>query len=176
MRIRELFTVPEGKKITEKMFGKVLLSSVCSIFLCMACLIGTTWAWFTVSIENTENEIWIGEPKINLTVGGSNYDSGAIISDAEITLHMVHANETDDFDKKSTLYVTLTIQSASGTTIVYTTLNESNNYNAAINIQNRTGKPCAVSWAVSWFAPANAATLTNHTVTLDAEEPTGPSA
>ena len=40
--MKELFAVPEGKKITEKMFGRVLISSVCSILLCMACLIGTT--------------------------------------------------------------------------------------------------------------------------------------
>lgn len=59
MRIKDLFTVPEGEKVTEQVFRRVLISSICSILLCMACLAGTTWAWFTVSIENTDNVIEI---------------------------------------------------------------------------------------------------------------------
>lgn len=68
MRIKELFTIPEGTKVTEKMFSKVLLSSICSILLCMACLVSTTWAWFAVSIENTCNEIIIAtvNPKVKI--------------------------------------------------------------------------------------------------------------
>lgn len=59
MRLKDLFTVPEGQKVTEKYFHRVLISSICSILLCMSCLAGTTWAWFTVSIENQGNEIQI---------------------------------------------------------------------------------------------------------------------
>ena len=59
MRIKDLFTVPEGEKVTEQVFHRVLISSICGILLCMACLAGTTWAWFTVSIENTDNVIEI---------------------------------------------------------------------------------------------------------------------
>lgn len=59
MRIKDLFTVPEGEKVTEQVFHRVLISSICSILLCMTCLAGTTWAWFTVSIENTGNVIEI---------------------------------------------------------------------------------------------------------------------
>ena len=68
MRIRNLFTVPEGEKVTEKMFGRVLVSSVCSILFCMACLAGTTWAWFSASIQNTDNVIQIAEVTANVTV------------------------------------------------------------------------------------------------------------
>ena len=68
MRIKELFTVPDGKKVTEKMMYKVLFSSICSILLCMACLVGTTWAWFTVSIENTGNEIQIATVTAKVTI------------------------------------------------------------------------------------------------------------
>ena len=71
MRLKELFSVPEGKKVTEKVFGRVLISSVCSILLSMACLISTTWAWFTVSIENTDNVIHIATvtPNVQITSG-----------------------------------------------------------------------------------------------------------
>ena len=63
MHIKDLFAVPEGKNISEKMFGRVLLSSVCSILLCTACLVGTTWAWFTVEVKSAESSIVIGEPE-----------------------------------------------------------------------------------------------------------------
>ena len=59
MRIKHLFTVTPEEKLTEKRLLQVLISSVCSMLLCMACLAGTTWAWFEVSIENHDNEIRI---------------------------------------------------------------------------------------------------------------------
>ena len=57
MKIKHLFAVPQGEKVTEKHLRRVLISSICSILLCMTCMVSTTWAWFTVSIENTNNVI-----------------------------------------------------------------------------------------------------------------------
>ena len=71
MRLKDLFAVPKGQRITDKYLCRVLVSYICSILLCMGCLAGTTWAWFTVSIENTENVIQIGTPQVNVTVDGS---------------------------------------------------------------------------------------------------------
>ena len=71
MKIKDLFTVPEGQKVTEKVFHRVLISSICSILLCMSCLVSTTWAWFTVSIENQGNEIQIVEFEVSVTQGGA---------------------------------------------------------------------------------------------------------
>ena len=176
MRLKELFIIPEGKKVTEKVFGRVLISSICSILLCMVCLISTTWAWFTVSVDNMGNEIQIGKPEISLTVADSAYVPGAELTDRDISLNMVHANTADEFHKKSTLYVTLTIQNGSETTTVYTTLNESNNYSAAINIKNNAGTPCSLSWTASWFVPVKAVELTDSTITLETEEPAESSA
>ena len=76
MRLKNLFAVPEGAKITEKYLHRVLLISVCSILLCMSCLVCTTWAWYAVDIENTQNVIWIGEPNIKLTIDGAAYAAG----------------------------------------------------------------------------------------------------
>ena len=70
MKIKELFTVPEGQKVTEKVFHRVLISSICSILLCMSCLVSTTWAWFTVSIENQGNEIQIVNFEVSVTQNG----------------------------------------------------------------------------------------------------------
>lgn len=60
-KLKYLFTVPENEKVTEKHLMRVLISSVCSILLCMTCLVSTTWAWFTVSITSENNVIGIGQ-------------------------------------------------------------------------------------------------------------------
>ncbi len=157
-----LFTVPTGQRITEKYLYRVLVSSICSILLCMTCLVSTTWAWFTVSIENTGNEVRIGKPEIRLEVNGSAFATG--LQAGENTVHIEHANEVDDLQKKSTLYVTLTIDAA---TTVFTTLSHENGYKAEFTII--TGGVCPLSWHVSWFAPANATALTGDTITVSEE-------
>lgn len=68
MRIKAFFTIPEGKKVTEKVFGRVLLSSICSILLCMICLAGTTWAWFEVTISGNGGQIQIVDVEMTATV------------------------------------------------------------------------------------------------------------
>lgn len=60
-KLKYLFTVPENEKVTEKHLMRILISSVCSILLCMTCLVSTTWAWFTVSISSENNVIGIGQ-------------------------------------------------------------------------------------------------------------------
>jgi hypothetical protein len=69
--IKKLFTVPEGKKITEKAFARVLVSSICGILLTMACLAGTTWAWFAVSIRNSGNVIETAQVNVAVSISDS---------------------------------------------------------------------------------------------------------
>ena len=47
---------PEDKQIR-----MVLISMISSILLCVACLVGTTWAWFQTSFTSAGNSISIGE-------------------------------------------------------------------------------------------------------------------
>lgn len=68
MRLKDLFTVPTGQKVTEKHLRRVLISSICSILLCMTCLVSTTWAWFAVSIENKENTIQVAEWSLKVSI------------------------------------------------------------------------------------------------------------
>ena len=72
----------------------------------MVCLVSTTWAWFTVSIENQGNEIKIAEPEVKLQVNGETFKSGNQLRSGEHKILIKHANELDDLQKKSTLYVT----------------------------------------------------------------------
>ena len=175
MRIRKMFSIPDEEKITEKALRKVLFSSICSILLCMTCLVSTTWAWFTVSIENTGNVIEIGTPGVVLKEGDTELNSEGLLAVGHHTIYITHANDSDYFDKKSTLYVTLTIQTDGGPTTVYTTLDDGNNYSAVINIDNCTESVCTITWMASWFAPVNAVALTDDTITLNIDNIEEPS-
>ena len=59
--IKKLFTVPSDEKITEKNMMCVLISTVCSVSLCMACLASTTWAWYTATVTSESNVLQIGD-------------------------------------------------------------------------------------------------------------------
>ena len=169
MNIKELYTIPEGEKVTEKSFGKVLISSACSILLCMVCLVSTTWAWFSVSVENTENILQIGSPNDSVSVSVA---SGTVLAEENHEVVITHGGNSDDFDRKSTLYVTLTVN---GTKSVYTALNAGNQYKQMLQIQVAAGQQCTLTWEASWFAPVNADLLVGNTITVEAVEPQIPS-
>ena len=74
MRIKSLFSIPDGEKVTEKALRKVLISSICAILLCMTCLVSTTWAWFAVDIENKDNTIQIAQWSLDVTINNEEGD------------------------------------------------------------------------------------------------------
>ena len=165
MRIRELFTVPKGKKITEKIFSRVLISSVCSILLCMACLMGTTWAWFTVSIENTGNEIQIATvtPSVRITKGtvqvsavdDTHYTLDAGSYQVEIQLKN-NATGADDLNKtqQKELYVVMTA-TQDGVSKSYCLPFAGTDKMLSYKLQI-VGNSAEIRFAVSWIAPAAA--------------------
>lgn len=170
MRLKDLFTVPAGQKVTEKHLRRVLISSICSILLCMSCLVSTTWAWFAVSIENTGNVIQIGTPEVTVTVGSTPFTSGENLAAGE---HEVIINRTvnqDDLQKKMECFVILTIQRNSETPAIYKiAVSES----SLVTI--KTNGDCVLSWEASWFAPASANEISNGIITVFAENTTDPS-
>jgi len=182
MKVKALFSVPEGKRITEKYLYRVLISSVCSILLCMSCLIGTTWAWFTVSIENTENVIEIGTPSVVVSVDGVGFTSGNTLPGGEQhTIHVSHDNDGDALNQKSTLYVTFSVynsvdDSVDNMVTGYVTLNSANS-NTVITIKTDENSMTPVSWVVSWFKPSSAGPLdNNNTIDLRIPEEANPTA
>ena len=62
-----------NKKTTKR----ALLSSVMAIVLCLAMLIGTTFAWFTDSASTAVNKIQAGNLKVDLEMStdGTNWES-----------------------------------------------------------------------------------------------------
>lgn len=172
MRLEDLFSVPAGQKVTERHLRRVLASSICSILLCMSCLAGSTWGWFTVSIENRDNVIQIGKPEVIVTKGDEKLNSGYTLEDGTHTVRIDHGNEEDDLQKKSTLYVTLTIQVGNETKFVYVTLDNDNNYTTEVTVI--CNQDCTLSWEASWFAPDGADELVGDTKVVTVEEPTEP--
>ena len=160
------------KKVTDQYLRHVLVTSICGILLCMSCLAGTTWAWFTVSIENTGNVIDIAEKPsdVIVTVDGSPLAvSPPNLSAGTNTLQIAHSSEADDVQQKSKLYVTFLVNEA---VKGYVTLNAENNYAATVEIIAE--EDCFVSWTVSWFAPDGADPLVGNTIDLrTAAQPAG---
>ena len=178
MRLKDLFTVPPGQSVTEKHLRRVLISSICSILLCMSCLVGTTRAWFTVSIEDTENVIWIGEPNVTMAVDAATVQDEAALSAGIHSVTVNHGNPADPLGKKSTLYVTLTFRYTGGNTAVYTALTADNGYTSTIEVRNETGAACTMVWEATWFPPfgidpaGGVITLTPASLTDTATPPT----
>lgn len=174
MKIKDLFTVPPGEKVTEKHLRRVLISSVCSILLCMTCLVSTTWAWFTVSIENTGNAIWVAIPAVSVEVNGAAVESGVTLGSGVNTVKISHGNTADDLDRKSVLYVILTVKGSSGsTTTKYTVLNHENGYIDELTVN--AAEEAVLRWEVSWFAPSTTEPVSGGVIATEVAVPTGPS-
>ena len=57
----------------DKQFRQMLVSMIASIFLCVFCLVGSTWALFETSFTSVDSTLSIGEMEIEIisTKGGS---------------------------------------------------------------------------------------------------------
>ena len=59
--IKSLFSVPNNEKVTNQHRMRVLISTVCSIVLCLSCLVSTTWAWYQATVISQNNVLTIGQ-------------------------------------------------------------------------------------------------------------------
>lgn len=151
MRLKDLFAVPAGQKVTEKHLRRVLISSICSILLCMTCLVSTTWAWFAVSIVNTDNVIQIGTPEVTVTVGNESVTTGKNLSAGEYEITIKRSVNQDDLQKKMECVVVLTVQRNNEPLGIYKiVVSDSSSVRIEVNCD------FVLSWEASWFAPASA--------------------
>ena len=84
--LKYLFTVPEGEKVTERHLKRVLISSVCGILLCMTCLVSSTWAWYTATVQVPVSPITVAEHSAEVYVGDAQTKEEApavILADGE---------------------------------------------------------------------------------------------
>lgn len=83
--MKNLFTVPKGEKVTERNFKRVLISSVCGILLCMSCLMTTTWAWFTSTVEKNIGPIKVASHHATVYEGNTDTQKTDVILEAGAT-------------------------------------------------------------------------------------------
>lgn len=169
LRIKELFSIPEGKKVTEKAFGRVLLSSICSILLCMACLVSTTWAWYTVSIENRGNEIQIATVTANVSmldtvnnVVATDTSGKYVLAAGTYTAQINLSN--DATEPKSPVYVVISVSHGEETAYYYLTFE--NGGKDATQIFQVWGNSATVSFSVSWVKPVSATSVSGEAVVI----------
>ena len=181
MKFRELFSVPEGKRITEKNLYRVLVSSICSILLCMGCLAGTTWAWFAVSIENEENVIQIEEPEVTVNVVriedpvvtvtiDDTFQSGYELVAGDYMLTITRSANRDDLNQDMKFYASLIIsylERGEEITKIYKVV-ITDSVSTAININT----DFKLRIEISWMEPANAEPVVENLIEVKVEEET----
>ena len=153
MRLENLFTVPEGEKITEKDIRRILAASICSILLCMMCLAGSTWAWFSVDIVNQANEIQIGTGDVKIMVGDQELAPGTELR-GKTEVQIVRENGPDDLDNYSNLMVTLLISDNNGYRDIKTVVLDSKT-NGVVYPVAPESETYTLNWITSWFMPHN---------------------
>ena len=70
-----LFYVPKYEKVSDVSFSRIIVSSVLGILLCIFCLAGLTWAWFSGSSSSAANSITAAEFKVKVKINGSEITS-----------------------------------------------------------------------------------------------------
>ena len=155
MHRKENMENPPEMKQVKRACSKVFVSSVCAILLCVACLAGTAWAWYTVSIEYKQNYIQIGETKVTVKIDGAEVSSGVTVSpkqEGEIRMDIKHGGAMDVFQRKSTIYMTFAVDGEPCGTV-------SLNKNIRINLN--VSQECTLSWTASWEKPKTMTALTD---------------
>ena len=184
MRLKDLFTVPTGQKVTEKHLRRVLISSICSILLCMTCLVGATWAWFTVSIENTDNVIQIAtvtqlvEIKKGDTVVSPVGTASYSLSKGTYTIGVHIENDatgSDDLNRlQGKVYVVMIVTHNNMSESYFFTFDGKQAESKELSGFKIGSGTAIVNFSVSWVEPASATPVGSETVVIG-EIPTEPS-
>jgi len=170
MRIKQLFTVPEGEKVTEKHMMRVLLSSICGMLLCMVCLVSVTWAWFTVDMENTDNVIHIASVTANVQLPGATQEQNGGYT---LTPGTYTATLSAQCDATECLHGShyILITAVQGETTQSRFIPVPNGGSAQVTF-TVTGGNAQVSMGVSWLEPAGAQPVEDGKLLLEAVQST----
>lgn len=155
MHIKELFTVPKGSKVTEKVFRKVLLSSICSILLCVVCLCNTTWAWFVADIENSGNEIQLANVSADVTVSQAGTQMGETADGSySLTPNSYTVDIQVNSEANSPVYLVMSV-TQNDTSLCYAVPFAKGTSSQARQLTVQ-GTQAAVSFSTSWIKPDGA--------------------
>jgi len=99
------------EKLTDKAFIRLVITSFLAVVLCVTCLCGASWAWFSGSTTSTGNEITTAICELKIFVNdGSSTELAAVTVDSEAILSLDAGNYT--------VVMTLPQDSASGYSVI----------------------------------------------------------
>lgn len=70
--VKSLFYMPKHTKTSDDNILRLLMPSIAGSLLCMACLAGTTWAWFSAGIETSPQTITAANFAVSVSVADNN--------------------------------------------------------------------------------------------------------
>ena len=133
-----LFYVPKYEKVSDVSFSRIIVSSVLGILLCIFCLAGLTWAWFSGSSSSAANSITAAEFKVKVTINGIDITS----ADGKYTL-----NQTEN-------KITVTADGSATTGYCIVKFGENTYHTIQIFKVPAEGKPQSVTFTVNSVAGA----------------------
>lgn len=68
--IKSVLYIPKHQKPTDENILRLLLPSLVGIVICMICLAGSTWAWFTANVQTKPQAIAAANYEIEVTIDG----------------------------------------------------------------------------------------------------------
>ena len=68
--IKSVLYIPKHQKPTDENILRLLLPSLMGIVICMICLAGSTWAWFTANVQTKPQAIAAANYEIEVTIDG----------------------------------------------------------------------------------------------------------
>lgn len=68
--LKGIFYAPKHTKPTDENILRLLMPSVVGIFICMVCLAGSTWAWFSATVQTVPQTIEAANYDISVAVDG----------------------------------------------------------------------------------------------------------
>lgn len=133
-----LFYVPKYEKVSDVSFSRIIVSSVLGILLCIFCLAGLTWAWFSGSSSSAANSITAAEFKVKVKINDIEITS----ADGKYTL-----NQTEN-------KVTVTADGSATTGYCIVKFGENTYHTIQIFKVPAEGKPQSVTFTVNSVAGA----------------------
>ena len=172
MKLKDLFSVPDDQRVSEKQMLRVLICTACSILLCMSCMVGSAWAWFTVSLESSGNAIVVGKFQPALTVvkqGGQAVEPNDGVYGLEAGTYEI---TVDAVDQEVAGYVTVRVTDGTAREdlvtqrVPYTTEGEPPATDTQLRFTITVDKACEMTTGIGWGIPADPKVKDGDTVSL----------
>ena len=161
--LKNLFSVPKGKKVTDADMKRVLVSSVCGILVCMTCLISSTWAWYTVSVKTDAFTVSVADAAVSVAVNNqqaSITESIDLEAGQEVALKLAFTTDatSNSFNPQPKRVIVMSCINAEGETVgsYYTVVGSESN---TVAITVKTEAACTLRFAPAWQLPTGALEL-----------------